>query len=255
MHEKTPEIIEKSLKQAGLSFYRPQPVIPAYLATTALGGHFLTSPWSLYPITKQHSAGLFKYKELTYQFLRKNECRAVETHFVHDISFKNLSSFFGLPFVIKQNDGSGSKNVFVIKDEDAFADISDRLESVGQLCVQPFIEMSEYRVFIIRGEIKFVYKKKFVSGDHVDRYADVLDDTFAPLFSDFPEYLSYLAKNLYEKTSAEVIGADIFLERPMTESQEPVVLELNHNPGLAVMYEYGYEAEMIEILSSTYKAI
>ena len=256
MNEKTPEIIEKALEQAGLRYSIPQPLIPAYCVDTSTGGRFLASPWSLYPQTKQHTAGLFKYKELTSKFLLQEGFTSVITDFLthEQLDDSEYMQTHAFPFVVKQNDGSGSVNVFMIHSETDLENCRKQVRDIAQLCIQPLVKRDEYRLFIWKGDITFIYKKGYIPGDVLGRTDEVMNEDFTPLLKNIPQYLQDFAQELYTKTSAEIIGADVFLESDINVEQVPLILELNHNPGLAVMYSHGYEVEIVDLLSQIYSS-
>ena len=266
MQECTPEIIIQSAKKAGLCVHQISPSNPAFLVSNPESRKsFVAAPWSIYPTVQNWHASIMRYKELSSHYLTHGGFNSIPGHFIDTAQMTQESlhtklmeyiSIIGFPCVIKPNMGSMSRNVYIIKDQKQLqSNISNIHSNIDHLLIQKYIKQDEYRVFIHNGQILYLYKKQFVLNDGMtDRLNESPCEKKYMMTSSFPTYLQDFAKKLYTHTNAEIMGVDIFLESNIETEQEITVIELNHNPGLGVMYETYNEKEFItEFLSGVYK--
>jgi glutathione synthase/RimK-type ligase-like ATP-grasp enzyme len=71
-----------------------------------------------------------------------------------------LSDGFSRPLIVKPNAGKGAKLVTFIRDQRALEETLDAIATIDEIAlIQTFIDAPEYRLFLIDGEIAFVYGK------------------------------------------------------------------------------------------------
>jgi len=267
MSEHTPKIILQAAKEAGLISRQITPDVNAYhISSNNTGKTFIAAEWIMYPNQQQWQAGLMKYKELSTKFLDNGDFVTIPGKFFYTESYtpQNLlislqdyvDQGIGFPCVIKPNNGSQSRNIYII---DSPEELSNKIEEIHQnipeLLIQKYIDSKEYRVFIYKGSVKFLYKKSFVPNTPgTDRLQESPQEKESMMISEFPTYLKDFAQKLFEYTQTEVVGVDIFLDYDVSAKQKITIIELNHNPGLAVMYHtYSEKDFVINLLSGIYK--
>ncbi len=266
MQECTPEIIRQAAKRARLTVTRFTPHNEAYLISEPLSQKsFMASSWSLYPGQRNWHAGIMRHKELSSHFLQNAGFTTISGQYIHTAEFTiqelelKILEYIketGFPVVIKPNTGSLSRNIYIIHTKDELSKkISEVKENITELLVQKYINQNEYRIFIYKGEILYLYKKQFVKNEvGLNRLEESpLDKSFMRK-SNFPTYLEKLARDIYTTIDADIVGLDIFIEHDIAKEQEVTIIEMNHNPGLGVMYQTYNEKEFIlEFLSRVYR--
>ena len=232
MQECTPEIIIRSAKRAGLTITKFTPHNEAFLISNPSNGKsFVASPWSIYPTQRSWHAGVMKYKELSSHLLERAGFTTIQGKYLYTPDFDNTGLFdeimaysreIGFPLVIKPNTGSSSRNVAIIRDEKSLMEhIPSIKEHITDLLIQKYIQQREYRVFIYKGELVYVYEKQFVNNSNeVDRLHQAPLDKDTMIISDFPTYLRDFAQKLYESIDAEIIGLDIFVPDNIKQEQK-----------------------------------
>jgi len=173
MQECTPEIITEAAKKANLDNHIMScSEDPAFLLSNKeTGNSFMASSWSLYPTQHNWHANIMRYKELTSRYLNHGDFKSIPGMYINT---ENMSSQelldslmeyvqeIGFPCVIKPNTGSGSKNINIIKDKEELTSSLPHIKGViHDLLIQKHIKQDEYRVFIHKGEILYLYKKEF----------------------------------------------------------------------------------------------
>jgi len=257
MHPMTSEIIEKAAEMADFECKRLSSDINAYIIKNKRRVSFMSSPWNIYPVTRATDSSLFRYKELCYKAMKAWEIQAVHAEYLgSDLSSLTQTikgSEIDYPCVVKINAGSGSQGIHILKNESEATQLSGEITTNDtDYCLQSYIDQAEYRIFIDHGLVRFAYKRNFISADTKDRSKHVIDTNFTPRFDAIPDYIRQWAYELYKKTSAPIIGADVFIGDDFDTEQEITVLELNHNPGLGVLYEAGHKTEIVRLLSNIF---
>jgi len=267
MQECTPEIITKSAERARFDYKQISKNVQAFIISNPQNKKsFIAAPWMIYPNQQQWHAGIMKYKDLSAHFLGQNNFKIIPGNFLYTDEYDgselykrlldSIEVIGGFPCVIKPNNGSTSKFVYIIQNEiDLNSHIIEIKENIPELLVQKYIQEDEYRLFIYLGKILFLYKKTFISNTAITtRDLGAPDDISYMMKQNFPDYLNEYAQKLYSLTSAEIIGADVFIKENIKTRQEITTIELNHNPGLGVMYETYNEQEFIlNFLSGVYQ--
>ena len=257
MHPKTSEIIENAAKMADYECERLAKDIDAFIINNKRGVSFMSSLWNIYPQTRGTDASLFRYKELCFQALKAWSIPAVHTEYLgSDLSTLPeviSESDITYPCVVKINAGSGGQGVYTLETESKANVLSQEIITKDtDYCLQQFIDSPEYRIFIDHGIVRFLYRKNFVENGKRRISENVFDDTFTPLFNTIPDYIQEWAYTLYKKTSAPIIGADVFIKDDISVEQKITVLELNHNPGLGILYEAGYQTMIVKLLADIF---
>ena len=83
---------------------------------------------------------------------------------------EKLSDNFEEPLVVKPNSGKGAKLVRYIRSHEAFNEALDAISTEDNIAlVQEFIDLPEFRLFLVDGEIAFAYRKSrpTIEGDGV----------------------------------------------------------------------------------------
>ncbi len=81
---------------------------------------------------------------------------------------EKLSDDFANPLIIKPNSGKGAKLVHYVRSQGSLESAFDRIAEHDNIAlVQSFVDMPEFRLFVIDGEIAFAYRKSrpSVEGD------------------------------------------------------------------------------------------
>lgn len=215
----------------------------AYVISDKLTGKsFVCSAWSLYPTQTHWHFSLMKYKDMCSRFLSQQGFVTISGQFFSSYNSNNLfeeiskyiQESLQYPIVIKPNDRSLNKGVSLIhNDEELMCYLNSNEREFPDLLVQQYIrDAKEYRIFIHKGQIKYLYEKTegnfLKEPGSIEKYKK---DNFQSIFTEFASVLS-------KKLNAPLIGADVFVK-----NDEVIVIELNANPALRVISEHYNDKE------------
>ena len=262
MSEHTPIIISEAAKMAGYQSKQIHPDVSSFIIQDPAGGNsFVASDWNMYPNQQSWHDSIMRYKNLSTHYLSHGNFMTIPGFFYYTDHFSpeqllekihtDVSERFDYPIVLKPNNGSRSKHVYFAKShEELSRKIVHIQPKIPEMLVQSFVDQDEYRIFIYKGEIQFMYQKRYQ--DSMQRDAAPLPETL--ITDGFPVSLIAFAKQIYNYTTAPVIGVDLFIDDLSSDNPNLTILELNHNPGLSVLYKtYNKKELAIQLLSSVYK--
>lgn len=113
-----------------------------------------------------------KDKSMCYEYLSKAGVPAIEHFLIKnpfsfnksdvEVTLGEVKRKYGLPLVVKQNDGGGGKNVFfVYNDEDLISTVAGLFKRNLDVALSPFYELGiEYRCTVLYDEVLMWYGKE-----------------------------------------------------------------------------------------------
>lgn len=159
-------------------------------------------------------------------FATENGITIPETRFSRDETFAGLSEELGAPFILKAARGIQGKEVFLIKNEAEYKEVSSSLK--GDLLYQRFVKnQGDYRVFVIGEKVHAIFKRvaapdQFKNNISLGATGEAVTD------EELRQHLSKIALTICQALSIEIGGVDIIQD---SESGELYFLEVNVNPG------------------------
>jgi len=164
-----------------------------------------------------------------------------------DSSFEQVKRKLGLPFVLKQPDGSFSNAVFRIDGKKDFEHRSGELLSRSPLLLAQTWTPTDYdwRVGVLGGKPIFVCKYFMARGHWQIRSSSTRGGTAYGRTEAIPIDLAPRDVVRVATKAARLIGDGLYgVDLKMT-TQGPVVIEINDNPNLDVGYEDGAEGDRV----------
>lgn len=147
---------------------------------------------SRYPINNVVAFDLAKDKAWTEMVLKQNGFTVIPGDYFFVKSFSRLNRYIGkeivdcidyaegkFPLIVKPNKGSLGKNVVIVRDKHT---LLNQLLTISKddyiALVQEVQNYPEYRIFILNGNVEFVYRKKpqTLIGDGVRSIENLIDD-------------------------------------------------------------------------------
>ncbi|MCC5995426.1 MAG: hypothetical protein JJU18_03520 [Oceanicaulis sp.] len=156
-----------------------------YLARVSSGGEFFlagAAKTPIYPLNSASAAGVCKDKAFGYLLLRGANFKIPDGDYFFiggaalrdyqikkgiDSALKYIEGL-GYPVFIKPNQASHGRGGEVVYDSGQFVSAAILMRDIDYIIiVQELIDSPEYRMFIVDGEIKFIYRREklFIEGD------------------------------------------------------------------------------------------
>lgn len=221
-----------------------------YLAEIFIGdkSYFVKSS-SHYPLNKSSSVSLVQDKTYTYKILEDKGYKIPKTKSYHikkrngflvDDTLK-ISEGITYPCIIKPNKGSKGEGVRVLHNNN---DLENQVKTISLMdyiaIVQEIVKGDEYRIFIVDGDIKFSYLK---SGGEIKNLSR--EGQIEKLMTSFTLEINNWAKKISEDFNLRILGIDLIT--PDFNPENFIILEINSNPNLTGIYDYGYKELAINI--------
>ncbi len=280
------------------SFFSSNSKVGTYPLNPKFSAQLVSDKAWCYEVLKQKG---FKIPKGNYFFL-KNEYRELrgEGRELKDAFL--FAEKIGFPVFVKPNSSSLGILAEVIHDKN---ELKKHLEEISEIAwvalIQELIKQPEYRIFVLDGEIQFVYQRtspkiigdgkksisEFISNinkgikrarnkitensfflnNQLEKYNLTLNSILTK-YQEFQivskanisaggEIINYSeevsnetkkwVKNLTETLQIRICGIDVFVEDSINNPDSFTVIEVNHNPNLTGIYEYGKKEKVFSI--------
>lgn len=137
-----------------------------------------------FPNNNSSVALLCSDKSACYQYLQKHNVNSVPHYFIdrHGCDIKALAEDVGYPLILKNNNGTGGRNVYkIINYKRLKYNIDHMWKMDHDVCVSPFIDIiNEYRVIMLNFKPMLCYRKQrpYIIGDGVSTKLDLIKRLF-----------------------------------------------------------------------------
>ncbi|MFP5041623.1 RimK family alpha-L-glutamate ligase [Parasediminibacterium sp. JCM 36343] len=161
--------------------------------------------------------------------------------------FENFIFKYGFPFLVKRNNSSKGRGVFLVKNEAEFENILSKLYSIDDaFSLSPFRkEIREYRCIVLDGECLLVYEKQipFIIGNGISTILELL----AAFINDFKGKMNS-KKPVFDESMALR-----FSEIPT--KGEKVFMQWQHNRFLGTTYKKITDVRIVDLAIEAAEAI
>ena len=213
----------------------------------------------LYPINPHFASAIAKDKAWTYRILEQKGYKIPQgDYFFVRSEYRELrgdgreiedafvfAKKLGYPVFVKPNDSSLGTNAKLIESEN---ELKEHLNLIAQkthiAIIQKFIELPQYRIFIVDGIAQFMYQRvaqefgkpaNISAGGRIENYT-----------AKIPEKIQNWAKKIAQDVRLRVCGIDVFAS-DVNNPETYIVIEINSNPSLKGICELGEKEKAISI--------